>query len=164
MACLWWATTTTTSRAQFNEPPGQRRRQTFKVIEFESGTVDQRFDGTLRYYCTFRGKWNAQRHPNDFPRSASWSAPIMISHSNGYRMWTGTETATLGIESIAEVSFFSSFICSFVRSFIAWSSYLTRFSIILFSHYDYDYSLRNNRRDLRRLLPMSLIMRDMKHS
>jgi len=91
--------------AQFNEPPGQRREQTFKVLEFEHGTVDQRFEGTLRYYCTFRGKWNKQRHPNDFPRSPSWSAPVILSHSNGYRMWTGTETATLGVESIAEEGF-----------------------------------------------------------
>jgi len=87
----------------FNEPPGQRREQTFRVLEFEDGTINERFTGTLRYYCTFRGKWNERRHPNDFPRSPSWSAPVMISHSNGYRMWTGTETATLGVESIAEV-------------------------------------------------------------
>lgn len=90
--------------AQFNEPPGELREQTFRVLEFEDGTVNQRFEGTLRYYCTFRGKWTKERHPIDFPRSASWSAPIMISHSNGYRMWTGTEAATLGVESIAEVS------------------------------------------------------------
>ena len=89
---------------QFNEPPGQRRRQTFRVLEFENGNINQRFEGALRYYCTFRGKWNEQRHPIGFPRSPSWSAPILISHSNGWRMWTGTETATLGVESIAEVS------------------------------------------------------------
>jgi hypothetical protein len=58
----------------------------------------------LRYYCTFRGKWSEERHPNDFPRSPSWSGPVIISHSNGYRMWTGTETATAGVESMAEVS------------------------------------------------------------
>jgi len=89
---------------QFNEPPGERREQTFTVLEFENGSVNQRYDGTMRYYCTFRGKWTQQRHPIDFPRSASWSAPVMLSHSNGYRMWSGTEAATLGVESIAEVS------------------------------------------------------------
>lgn len=88
----------------FNEPPGQRREQTFRVLEFEHGSVNERYEGTLRYYCTFRGKWSKQRHPADFPKSPSWSAPVFISHSNGYRMWTGTETATLGVESIAEVS------------------------------------------------------------
>jgi hypothetical protein len=93
----------TTSEAQFNEPPGERREQTFKVLEYENSNINQRYPGTLRYYCTFRGKWSAERHPNDFPRSASWSAPVIMSHSNGYRMWTGTEAATAGVESIAEV-------------------------------------------------------------
>jgi hypothetical protein len=92
------------TNGQFNEPPGQRREQTFKVLEFENSNINQRYPGTLRYYCTFRGKWSEERHPNDFPRSASWSAPVIISHSNGYRMWTGTEAATPGVESIAEVS------------------------------------------------------------
>jgi hypothetical protein len=93
------------TRAQFNEPPGERREQTFKVLEFENSNINQRFPGSLRYYCTFRGKWSEERHPNDFPRSSSWSAPVIISHSNGYRMWTGTEAVTAGIESIAEVRF-----------------------------------------------------------
>ena len=95
-------------RAQFNEPPGERREQTFRVLEFEDGTVNQHYDGTMRYYCTFRGKWTKERHPIDFPRSASWGPPILLSHSNGYRMWSGTEAATLGVESIAEVSSFPS--------------------------------------------------------
>lgn len=89
---------------QFNEPEGKRRDQTFRVLEFEHGTVNQRFEGTLRYYCTFRGKWSKARHPADFPRNPSYSAPVIISHSNGYRMWTGTEACTLGVESLAEVS------------------------------------------------------------
>jgi len=88
----------------FHEPDGQRREQTFRVVEFEDSSINERFEGTLRYYCTFRGKWSKERHPNDFPKFPSWSAPVMISHSNGYRMWTGTETATLGVESVAEVS------------------------------------------------------------
>jgi hypothetical protein len=91
-------------KGQFNEPPGQRREQTFRVLEFENSNINQRYSGLLRYYCTFRGKWSEERHPNDFPRSPSWSGPVIISHSNGYRMWTGTETATAGVESMAEVS------------------------------------------------------------
>lgn len=92
-------------KSQFNEPPESRRKQTFRVLEFENSNINQRFPGALRYYCTFRGKWNEQRHPAGFPRSPSYSAPIILSHSNGYRMWTGTETATLGVESIAEEGF-----------------------------------------------------------
>lgn len=87
----------------FYEPEGERREQTFSVLEFENGNINQRYDGPLRYYCTFRGKWSEERHPLDFPKSPSWSAPVIISHSNGWRMWTGSETATLGVESIAEV-------------------------------------------------------------
>jgi hypothetical protein len=107
--CLLWLVSSLTTFIPvtpqvFNEPAGQRRSQTYRVLEFENGNINQRFDGTLRYYCTFRGKWSEKRHPKDFPRSASWSAPVILSHSNGYRMWTGTETATLGVESLAEVS------------------------------------------------------------
>ena len=115
--CLAYFPTQVHSQARgepvFNDPEGERREQTFKVLEFEYGTVNQRFDGIMRYYCTFRGKWSQERHPNDFPRYPSWSAPVLISHSNGYRMWTGTETATLGVESIAEVRTFLSFSPSF---------------------------------------------------
>jgi len=93
------------SGGTFNEPPGQRREQTYRVLEYEDGTINQRYKGTLRYYCTFRGKWSAERHPKDFPKSPSFSQPIMISHSNGYRMWSGTEAATLGVEAIAEEGF-----------------------------------------------------------
>jgi len=93
------------SGGTFNEPPGQRRVQTYRVLEYEDGGINQRYKGVLRYYCTFRGKWNEERHPKDFPKSPSFSAPIMIAHSNGYRMWTGTEAATLGVEQIAEEGF-----------------------------------------------------------
>jgi len=107
------ATTTTNNnsnsyffaQAQFNEPPGQRREQTFRIVEFELSNVNQHYPGDLRYYCTFRGKWNRERHPNDFPQSASWSAPVIVSHSKDWRMWTGTETVTAGVEYMAEQGF-----------------------------------------------------------
>lgn len=92
-----------TTLAQFNEPPGQRREQTYRVREFELSNVNQHYPGDLRYYCTFRGKWSAERHPNDFPKAASWSSPVLMSHSKDWRMWTGTETVTAGVEYMAEV-------------------------------------------------------------
>ena len=95
----------TTTNAQFNEPPGQRREQTFRVREFELSNINQHYPGDLRYYCTFRGKWSRERHPNDFPNASSWSSPTIISHSKDWRMWTGTETVTAGVEYMAEVSF-----------------------------------------------------------
>uniref|UniRef100_A0A7R9ZLK4 Spondin domain-containing protein n=1 Tax=Craspedostauros australis TaxID=1486917 RepID=A0A7R9ZLK4_9STRA len=112
-ACLLLSSLVFTSRladAQvaspgFQEPDGQRRDQTFRVLSFENSNIHQTYPGTLRYYCTFRGKWSKSRQPVDFPKSASWSQPVMIAHSNGYRMWSGTETATLGVESIAEEGF-----------------------------------------------------------
>jgi len=93
------------SGGTFNEPPGQRRDQTYRILEYEDGSINQRFRGVLRYYCTVRGKWSEIRHPRDFPKSPSFSAPILIAHSNGYRMWTETEAATLGVEAIAEEGF-----------------------------------------------------------
>jgi len=98
---------TTLVRSQFNEPPGQRREQTYRVLEFEVSNVNQHYPGDLRYYCTFRGKWSEERHPRDFPTAAyrSFSAPVMISHSKGFRMWTGTETVTAGVEYLAEEGF-----------------------------------------------------------
>jgi len=96
---------TTTVTAQFNEPPGQRREQTFRVREFELSNINQHYPGDLRYYCTFRGKWSDERHPNDFPKAASWSAPTLVSHSKDWRMWTGTETVTAGVEYMAEEGF-----------------------------------------------------------
>ena len=89
--------------AQFNEPPGQRREQTYRVREFELSNINQHYPGELRYYCTFRGKWSKERHPNDFPDFPSWSAPVIVSHSKDWRMWTGTETVTAGVEYMAEV-------------------------------------------------------------
>lgn len=91
--------------AQFNEPPGARREQTFRVEEFELSNINQHFPGDLRYYCTFRGKWSGERHPKDFPKSPSWSAPTIVSHSKDWRMWTGTETVTAGVEYLAEQGF-----------------------------------------------------------
>jgi len=91
-----------TATGQFNEPPGQRREQTFRILEYELSSINQHYPGDLRYYCTFRGKWSEERHPFDFPSAASWSAPTLVSHSKNYRMWTGTETVTAGVEYIAE--------------------------------------------------------------
>jgi len=94
-----------TTHAQFNEPPGKRREQTFRVEEYEISNINQHYPGQLRYYCTFRGKWSKERHPNDFPKSPSWGPPILLSHSKNWRMWTGTETVTAGVEYIAEEGF-----------------------------------------------------------
>jgi len=104
VALLCWLQGVSAQTGTFNLAPGQLRQQTFRVLEFEYGTINQRFEGTLRYYCTFRGKWNKWRMPNNFPRTPSWSPPIFISHSDGYQMWSGSVDATLGVESIAEVS------------------------------------------------------------
>lgn len=97
--------TTTTVNAQFNEPPGKRREQTFRVEEFELSNINQHYPGDIRYYCTFRGKWTKERHPNDFPKNPSFSAPVIVSHSKDWRMWSGTESVTAGVEYMAEEGF-----------------------------------------------------------
>lgn len=93
----------TVTAQQFNEPEGQRRDQTYRVVEFENSGIDQSYDGYLSYDCTFRGKWSQARHPREFPTRASWSMPVMVSHSNAWRFWTGTEAVRTGAESVAEV-------------------------------------------------------------
>jgi hypothetical protein len=117
---------------QFNEPAGQRREQTYRVLEYEASSINQHYPGLLRYYCTFRGKWSAERHPNDFPSSPSWSAPIIVSHSKNYRMWTGTETVTAGVEYMAEVS----------RNILCLLSLLVRFSFR--PSFDFSQSIYSN--------------------
>jgi len=103
--------------SQFNEPPGQRREQTYRILEYELSSINQHYPGDLRYYCTFRGKWSEERHPFDFPSAASWSAPTIISHSKNYRMWTGTETVTAGVEYVAEVSLYLYFVAVVIAFF-----------------------------------------------
>ena len=54
------------------------------------------------YSIVFDATWSATTHPNSFPRGAHFSPLIGAVHNDGVRFWATGETATPGIESMAE--------------------------------------------------------------
>ena len=54
------------------------------------------------YSVVFDATWSAATHPRDFPGSAHFSALIGAVHNDGVRFWASGETASAGIESMAE--------------------------------------------------------------
>ena len=54
------------------------------------------------YSVVFDATWSATTHPNSFPRGAHFSPLIGAVHNDGVRFWATGETATPGIESMAE--------------------------------------------------------------
>lgn len=54
------------------------------------------------YSVTFNATWSVATHPRDFPRGAHFSPLIGAVHDDGVRFWASGETATPGIESMAE--------------------------------------------------------------
>ena len=54
------------------------------------------------YSVTFNATWSVATHPRDFPRGAHFSPLIGAVHDDGARFWASGETATPGIESMAE--------------------------------------------------------------
>ncbi len=56
------------------------------------------------YACEFHNLWNEINHPFDFPSNAHWSPPVIVAHSNKYRMWETGELASDGVKEVVEVS------------------------------------------------------------
>ena len=54
------------------------------------------------YSVVFEATWSAATHPNSFPRGAHFSPLIGAVHDDGVRFWANGETATPGIERMAE--------------------------------------------------------------
>ena len=54
------------------------------------------------YRVVFNATWSAATHPNDYPRGPHFSPLIGAVHNDGVRFWASGETATPGIESMAE--------------------------------------------------------------
>ena len=54
------------------------------------------------YSVVFNATWSVATHPRDFPRGAHFSPLIGAVHNDGVRFWASGETATAGIESMAE--------------------------------------------------------------
>ena len=54
------------------------------------------------YRVVFNATWSATTHPNSFPRGAHFSSLIGAMHNDAVRFWARGETASRGIESMAE--------------------------------------------------------------
>ena len=54
------------------------------------------------YSVVFDATWSVATHPRDYPRGAHFSPLIGAVHDDGVRFWANGETASPGIESMAE--------------------------------------------------------------
>lgn len=63
-------------------------------------SIDQ---GSATYRVTFVATWSPTSHPGAYPPNAHFSPLIGATHGAGYSMWGPGETATLGLEFMAEV-------------------------------------------------------------
>ena len=55
-----------------------------------------------RYLLTFEATWSEATHPTDFPPNPHFSGLIGATHHDGVRLWEEGETATPGIQNMAE--------------------------------------------------------------
>ena len=73
------------------------------AVEFAAavGTLDPP-SGTATYRIDFSATWSSTTHPDDFPGGAHWSPLIGAVHSARASFWEMGETASAGMESMAE--------------------------------------------------------------
>ena len=57
---------------------------------------------TARYRVTFNATWSATTHPTDFPTGPHFSPLIGAVHNDSVNFWASGETASPGIEQMAE--------------------------------------------------------------
>lgn len=57
---------------------------------------------SVSYRLTFDATWSAQTHPVDFPGNPHFSGLIGATHNVGVRLWEEGETASPGIQNMAE--------------------------------------------------------------
>jgi hypothetical protein len=73
---------------------------TFSASNVELVNTD---DETATYEVTFTATWSADTHPTDFPGgSAHFSSLIGLAHGSDTVVWAMGETASAGMESMAE--------------------------------------------------------------
>ncbi len=70
-------------------------------INAVAGEVEPASD-TAIYSVTFNATWSATTHPTDFPSGAHFSPLIGAVHNDSTSFWASGETATPGIEQMAE--------------------------------------------------------------
>lgn len=59
-------------------------------------------DDTAQYNVVFQASWSAATHPGAFPAGAHFSGLIGGTHDDSVSFWTPGQTASAGIESMAE--------------------------------------------------------------
>lgn len=64
---------------------------------------------SAEYTATLETLWSRSSHPNNFPSSAHFSRLIGASHSNNVSFWAPGQSATPGIEAVAELGSTSTF-------------------------------------------------------
>jgi len=70
----------------------------------------------VRYECEITNLWTPGRHPRLYPTDdASWSAPVLVSHSDLYHVWGPGSMATPGIEQMAETGEANTLVREFTR-------------------------------------------------
>jgi hypothetical protein len=57
---------------------------------------------SARYLLTFEATWSAITHPTDFPANPHFSGLIGATHRDGIHLWELGDTATPGIQNMAE--------------------------------------------------------------
>jgi hypothetical protein len=57
---------------------------------------------SARYLLTFEAAWSEATHPTDFPSNPHFSGLIGATHKDSVRLWEEGETATPGIQNMAE--------------------------------------------------------------
>lgn len=73
------------------------------AVEFAAaaGALDPP-SGTATYRIDFRATWSSTTHPDNFPGGAHWSPLIGAVHSGRTSFWQMGQTASAGMESMAE--------------------------------------------------------------
>lgn len=69
----------------------------------DGDTSSSRCSGTETYTVVFNATWSSSTHPTDFPSNPHFSGLIGGTHNENVSFWTTGETASSGIENMAEL-------------------------------------------------------------
>jgi hypothetical protein len=76
--------------------------QNYNLISSEASDVP--LAENVQYSCLLTNLWTSARHPVAYPKFAHWNPIVLVAHSQGYTMWREGQTASPGVENVAEVS------------------------------------------------------------
>ena len=73
------------------------------------------------YYCIFRNLWTKESAPNDYPKNARWTDPVLYVGTQSFQPWINGQAVSVGIGKIATVSYF------FTQIFLCFVAFLFAF-------------------------------------